>query len=201
MLSPPSSKPRTDRPAAVPADRGLVKPLVLIVEDEQALVTLLRYNFEAAGYEVATALDGEEALLAIAERRPDLIVLDWMLPSISGLEVCRQVRRKPETRDVPVIMLTARGEEADRVRGLDSGADDYVTKPFSPTELVARVRAVLRRSGCEWLLRSRAELCGPGGLRTGLCGPGWSGLRCSGCSGLCGSRSGLRSRSLLRSGE
>jgi two-component system phosphate regulon response regulator PhoB len=124
----------------------MVKPLVLVVEDEQALVTLLRYNFEAAGYEVATALDGEEALLAISERRPDLIVLDWMLPSISGLEVCRQIRRKAETRDVPVIMLTARGEEADRVRGLDSGADDYVTKPFSPNELVARVRAVLRRS-------------------------------------------------------
>ena len=146
MLSPPPSKTRADRAGAMPAERSLVKPFVLIVEDEQALVTLLRYNFEAAGYEVATALDGEEAMLAISERRPDLIVLDWMLPSISGLEVCRQVRRKPETRDVPVIMLTARGEEADRVRGLDSGADDYVTKPFSPTELVARVRAVLRRS-------------------------------------------------------
>ena len=145
MLSPPSSKRRTESPAAV-AERAAMKPLVLIVEDEHALVTLLRYNFEAAGYEVATALDGDEALLAVSERRPDLIVLDWMLPSISGLEVCRQLRRKPETRDVPVIMLTARGEEADRVRGLDSGADDYVTKPFSPTELVARVRAVLRRS-------------------------------------------------------
>jgi two-component system phosphate regulon response regulator PhoB len=123
-----------------------MKPFILVVEDEPALVTLLRYNFEAAGYEVATAPDGDEALMAIAERRPDLVVLDWMLPSISGLEVCRQIRRKPETRDVPVIMLTARGEEADRVRGLDSGADDYVTKPFSPAELVARVRAVLRRS-------------------------------------------------------
>ena len=144
MLSPPSSKRRTESPAA--ADRAAMKPLILIVEDEQALVTLLRYNFEAAGYAVATALDGDEALMAIAERRPDLIVLDWMLPSISGLEVCRQIRRKPETRDVPVIMLTARGEEADRVRGLDSGADDYVTKPFSPAELVARVRAVLRRA-------------------------------------------------------
>ena len=146
MLSPPSSKRRTEGGAAAAADRAAMKPFILIVEDEQALVTLLRYNFEAAGYEVATALDGDEALMAIAERRPDLIVLDWMLPSISGLEVCRQIRRKPETRDVPVIMLTARGEEADRVRGLDSGADDYVTKPFSPTELVARVRAVLRRS-------------------------------------------------------
>jgi two-component system phosphate regulon response regulator PhoB len=146
MLSPPSSKRRTEGAAAAAADRVAMKPFILIVEDEQALVTLLRYNFEAAGYEVATALDGDEALMAIAERRPDLIVLDWMLPSISGLEVCRQVRRKTETRDVPVIMLTARGEEADRVRGLDSGADDYVTKPFSPTELVARVRAVLRRA-------------------------------------------------------
>jgi two-component system phosphate regulon response regulator PhoB len=146
MLSPPSGKRRAEPAAGAVADRAVVKPLVLVVEDEQALVTLLRYNFEAAGYEVATAFDGDEALLAVSERRPDLIVLDWMLPSISGLEVCRQLRRKPETRDVPVIMLTARGEEADRVRGLDSGADDYVTKPFSPTELVARVRAVLRRS-------------------------------------------------------
>jgi two-component system phosphate regulon response regulator PhoB len=146
MLSPPPSKRRTDGAAAAAADRAAMKPFILVVEDEPALVTLLRYNFEAAGYEVATAPDGDEALMAIAERRPDLVVLDWMLPSISGLEVCRQIRRKPETRDVPVIMLTARGEEADRVRGLDSGADDYVTKPFSPAELVARVRAVLRRS-------------------------------------------------------
>ena len=145
MLSPPPSKRRTES-APGAADRAAMKPLILVVEDEQALVTLLRYNFEAAGYEVATALDGDEAILSVAERRPDLIVLDWMLPSISGLEVCRQLRRKAETRDVPVIMLTARGEEGDRVRGLDSGADDYVTKPFSPTELVARVRAVLRRS-------------------------------------------------------
>ena len=146
MLSPPPSKRRTETPAPTAADRAAMKPLILIVEDEQALVTLLRYNFEAAGYEVATALDGDEALMAIAERRPDLIVLDWMLPSISGLEVCRQIRRKPETRDVPVIMLTARGEEADRIRGHDSGADDYVTKPFSPRELLARINAVLRRS-------------------------------------------------------
>ncbi len=134
-----------EREAPRGAVRGQMKPLILIVEDEAALVTLLRYNFEAAGYDVVTAMDGEEALLALAERRPDLVILDWMLPSISGLEVCRQIRRKPGTRDLPVIMLTARGEEADRVRGLDSGADDYVTKPFSPGELVARVRAVLRR--------------------------------------------------------
>ena len=146
MLHPPPSKRRSEGPAGAAADRAALKPFVLVVEDEPALVTLLRYNFEAAGYEVATALDGDEALTAIAERRPDLVVLDWMLPSTSGLEVCRQIRRKAETRDVPVIMLTARGEEADRVRGLDSGADDYVTKPFSPAELVARVRAVLRRA-------------------------------------------------------
>ncbi|MGI9388107.1 MAG: phosphate regulon transcriptional regulator PhoB [Methyloligellaceae bacterium] len=123
-----------------------MKPLVLIVEDEAPLVTLLRYNLERAGYEVAEAFDGEEALQSVEERRPDLILLDWMLPAVSGLEVCRQLRRKTVTRSVPVIMLTARGDEADRVRGLDSGADDYVTKPFSPTELVARVRAVIRRT-------------------------------------------------------
>lgn len=121
-------------------------PLVLIVEDEAPLVTLLRYNLEKAGFRVAEAVDGEEALMAAAEERPDLVILDWMLPMVSGIEVCRRLRRRPETRDVPVIMLTARGEEGDRVRGLDSGADDYVVKPFSPEELIARVRAVLRRS-------------------------------------------------------
>lgn len=123
-----------------------MKPLILIIEDEAPLVTLLRYNLEGAGFEVAEAHDGEEALIAVDERRPDLIVLDWMLPLLSGLEVCRQLRRKQETRSIPIIMLTARGEEEDRIRGLDSGADDYVTKPFSPTELLARIRAVLRRT-------------------------------------------------------
>jgi two-component system phosphate regulon response regulator PhoB len=118
---------------------------IMVVEDEEALTTLLRYNLDAEGYDVETVARGDDADTRLKERVPDLIVLDWMLPSISGLEVCRQVRRKPETRDVPVIMLTARGEEADRVRGLDSGADDYVTKPFSHRELVARIRAVLRR--------------------------------------------------------
>src|SRR5688572_19279175 len=108
------------------ASRAEIKPLILLVEDEEALVTLLRYNFEAAGYEIAAAGDGDEALVAIAERKPDLVILDWMLPRVSGLEVCRQIRRRPETRDVPVIMLTARGEESDRIRGFDSGADDYV---------------------------------------------------------------------------
>jgi two-component system phosphate regulon response regulator PhoB len=123
-----------------------VKPSLLIVEDESALVELLRYNFEKEGFKVTTAMDGEAALVAVDEARPDLVVLDWMLPHVSGLEVCRQLRRKPETRDLPIIMLTARGEESDRVRGLEVGADDYVAKPFSPSELIARVRAVLRRS-------------------------------------------------------
>ena len=122
------------------------KPRVLIVEDEAALVTMLRYNLEKEGFEVAEATDGEEALLRIAEIRPDVVLLDWMLPLVSGIEVCRQIRRAPQTRTLPVIMLTARGEEADRVRGLNSGADDYIVKPFSPSELVARVRAVMRRA-------------------------------------------------------
>lgn len=119
---------------------------VLIVEDEPALVTMLRYNLERDGFQVDEAADGEEALLKIEETSPDLILLDWMLPRLSGIEVCRRIRRRPESRDLPVIMLTARGEEADRVRGLDTGADDYVTKPFSPSELLARIRALLRRA-------------------------------------------------------
>jgi two-component system phosphate regulon response regulator PhoB len=123
-----------------------MKPLILVVEDEAPLVTLLRYNLEGAGFEVADAPDGEEALISIAERKPDLILLDWMLPLVSGLEICRQIRRKPDLRDIPIIMLTARGEEEDRIRGLDNGADDYITKPFSPSELLARVRAILRRT-------------------------------------------------------
>ena len=123
-----------------------MKPLVLIVEDEAPLVTLLRYNLEKEGFEVAEAGDGEEALAKINERRPDAVLLDWMLPLVSGIEVCRQIRRSPKMRGLPVIMLTARGEEGDRVRGLNSGADDYVVKPFSPSELVARLRAVMRRS-------------------------------------------------------
>jgi two-component system phosphate regulon response regulator PhoB len=121
-------------------------PLVLIVEDEAPLVTLLRYNLEREGFAVDAAADGEEALLRIAEHRPDAVLLDWMLPLVSGLEVCRRIRRAPATRSLPVIMLTARGEEGDRIRGLDSGADDYVVKPFSPSELVARLRAVIRRT-------------------------------------------------------
>src|SRR5579864_6599216 len=104
----------------------MTRPLVLIVEDEAPLVTLLRYNLEKEGFEVGEASDGEEALLRIAERKPDIVLLDWMLPLVSGIEVCRRLRRSPVTRTLPVVMLTARGEEADRVRGLDSGADDYV---------------------------------------------------------------------------
>lgn len=123
-----------------------VKPLILIVEDETDIVTLLRYNLEKEGFRTIAASDGEEALLLAGEQTPNLMLLDWMLPLMSGLEVCRQLRRNPKTRDIPVIMLTARGEEADRVRGLNSGADDYITKPFSPTEMVARIRAVLRRA-------------------------------------------------------
>ncbi|HYD71041.1 phosphate regulon transcriptional regulator PhoB [Azospirillum sp.] len=123
-----------------------LKPLILIVEDEADLVTLLRYNLEKEGFRTVVAGDGEEALLLATERVPNLILLDWMLPLMSGLEVCRQLRRGAKTRDIPIIMVTARGEEADRVRGLNSGADDYITKPFSPTELTARMRAVLRRA-------------------------------------------------------
>jgi two-component system phosphate regulon response regulator PhoB len=120
-------------------------PHVLVVEDEDSLATLLQYNLQKEGYEVTLAGDGEEALLMVEERLPDLIVLDWMLPKVSGIEVCRRLRQRNETRNVPVLMLTARGEESDRVRGLDTGADDYVVKPFSMTELGARIRAVLRR--------------------------------------------------------
>lgn len=121
-------------------------PMVLIVEDEAPLVTLLRYNLEKEGFQVCEAGDGEEALIQIAERKPDIVLLDWMLPLVSGIEVCRRIRRSPQTRQLPVIMLTARGEEVDRVRGLNSGADDYIAKPFSLSELTARLRAVIRRA-------------------------------------------------------
>jgi two-component system phosphate regulon response regulator PhoB len=117
----------------------------MVVEDESALVTMLRYNLEKEGFRVCEATDGEEALTVLAERNPDLVLLDWMLPVMSGIEVCRQIRRRPRTRDLPVIMLTARGEESDKVRGLNTGADDYLTKPFSLPELLARVKALLRR--------------------------------------------------------
>ena len=126
--------------------RSVLQPLILIVEDETDLVTLLTYNFEKEGFRTLAAYDGDEAVLIATEQRPDLILLDWMLPHRSGLDVCRQLRRAPKTRDIPIIMLTARGEESDRVRGLDSGSDDYVVKPFSTSELMARIRAVLRRA-------------------------------------------------------
>ncbi len=126
------------------------KPTILVAEDESALVTLLRYNLEREGYRVLEARDGEEALLVAAEEKPDLIILDWMMPQLSGIEVCRRLRGRQETRNVPILMLTARGEEADRIRGLDTGADDYLTKPFSMTELPARLRAVLRRIRPPW---------------------------------------------------
>ena len=120
-------------------------PNVLVVEDEDALSALLQYNLDKEGYRVTVAADGEEALMLVDERLPDLVVLDWMLPKVSGVEVCRRLRARPETRNLPIIMLTARGEESDRIRGLDTGADDYVVKPFSMSELAARIRAVLRR--------------------------------------------------------
>ena len=118
---------------------------VLIVEDEEALATLLDYNLGKEKFDVTVAADGEEGLLKIEENPPDVVILDWMLPKISGIEICRRIRSKPETRNIPIIMLTARSEEADRIRGLETGADDYLTKPFSTNELIARVRAVLRR--------------------------------------------------------
>ncbi|TCS63395.1 phosphate regulon transcriptional regulator PhoB [Varunaivibrio sulfuroxidans] len=121
-------------------------PLILIAEDEPAQVEVLRYNLESEGYRVVTAVNGEEALLVVEEEGPDLVLLDWMMPELSGIEVCRRLRERTQTKRLPVIMLTARGEESDRVRGLDSGADDYLVKPFSPGELIARVRAVMRRT-------------------------------------------------------
>ena len=123
------------------------KPTVLVVEDEAALVTMLRYNLEKQGFRVEEAVDGQEALTRISENVPDIVLLDWMLPVMSGIEVCRQIRRRPSTRDLPVIMVTARTEDQDAVRGLNTGADDYITKPFSMDALLARMRALLRRSG------------------------------------------------------
>ncbi|WBQ14201.1 phosphate regulon transcriptional regulator PhoB [Hyphomonadaceae bacterium BL14] len=122
-----------------------MQPHVLVVEDEDALSELLQYNLKKEGFRVSVAADGEEALMLVEERQPDVVVLDWMLPKISGIEVCRRLRSRQESRNLPIIMLTARGEETDRIRGLDTGADDYIVKPFLMKELFARVRAVLRR--------------------------------------------------------
>ncbi len=123
----------------------MTRAKMLLVEDDAALAELLVYHFKREDFDVVQTPDGEEALLIAQETPPDIVLLDWMLESLSGIEVCRRLRRMPETANVPIIMLTARGEEEDRVRGLETGADDYVTKPFSPRELVARVGAVLRR--------------------------------------------------------
>jgi len=122
------------------------QPTVLVVEDEAAQRDVIAYNLEAEGFGVSRAENGEEALILVREQAPDLIVLDWMLPNVSGLEICRQLKSKPETRNVPIIMLSARSEEIDRVRGLETGADDYVVKPYSVVELMARVRSQLRRT-------------------------------------------------------
>lgn len=122
-----------------------MRPFIVIAEDETSVAELLRYNLEALDYKTASATDGEEALLLIEERVPDLVILDWMLPKVSGIEICRRLRSRPQTANIPIMMLTAKTEEADRIRGLETGADDYITKPFSIHELMARVKAVLRR--------------------------------------------------------
>ncbi len=122
---------------------------VLVVEDEEALALLLKYNLEAEGFNVTTVDRGDEAELIMSEEKPDLVILDWMMPGISGLELCRRIRAGKEYRDVPILMLTAKGEESDRIRGLKTGADDYVVKPFSVPELMARVNAILRRASPE----------------------------------------------------
>ncbi|MCB2097087.1 MAG: phosphate regulon transcriptional regulator PhoB [Parvularculaceae bacterium] len=123
----------------------MARTKALIVEDEEAISTLLDYNLTREDFETKIAVDGEDALLKLQEFQPDIVILDWMLPKVSGIEVCRRIRQNPDTRNLPIIMLTARSEESDRIRGLDTGADDYLTKPFSTAELVARVKAVLRR--------------------------------------------------------
>jgi len=123
----------------------VTKPTLLLVEDDRALADLLIWHFEREGYDIVRTADGDEALILAEERTPDLVILDWMIEGVSGIEVCRRLRRRSSTAHVPIIMLTARGEESDRIRGLETGADDYVTKPFSPRELLARVGAVLRR--------------------------------------------------------
>lgn len=125
---------------------GNEQPTVLVVEDESAQREVLAYNLEAEGFRVTSAENGEEALILVDELSPDIIVLDWMLPSVSGIEVCRRLKSRPDTRHVPIIMLSARSEEVDRVRGLETGADDYVIKPYSVVELMARVRTQLRRT-------------------------------------------------------
>ncbi|MCC6947392.1 MAG: phosphate regulon transcriptional regulator PhoB [Bradyrhizobiaceae bacterium] len=130
-----------------------MKPRILIVEDEQALNLLLRYNLESEGFDVDVVERGDDAETRVRENTPDLVILDWMLPGVSGIEICRRLRARPETKQLPILMLTARGEEAERVRGLGTGADDYVVKPFSLPELLARVHALLRRSKPEQVMK------------------------------------------------
>ncbi len=141
-------------------------PTILVVEDDPALAELLRYNLTREGFAVTTASDGDAAIAAAEDSPPDLMVLDWMIPGLSGIEVCRRLRRREATRSVPIIMLTARGEETDRIEGLESGADDYIVKPFSPGELAARVRAVLRRVGSG--VGTDTETIGAGDVRLDL---------------------------------
>jgi len=129
----------------------MIAPKIMVVEDDEPLCVLLRYNLEAEGYQVEVITRGDEADLRLQEHVPDLLVLDWMVPAVSGIELCRRVRQRPETERLPIIMLTARGEESDRVRGLTTGADDYLVKPFSTAEFIARVRALLRRAKPETL--------------------------------------------------
>ena len=129
----------------------MIAPKIMVVEDEEPLCELLRYNLEAEGYQVEVVMRGDEAELRLQENVPDLLVLDWMVPAVSGIELCRRLRMRAETERLPIIMLTARGEESDRVRGLATGADDYLVKPFSTPEFVARVRALLRRAKPEVL--------------------------------------------------
>ena len=129
----------------------MIAPKIMVVEDEEPLCVLLKYNLEAEGYQVEIVNRGDEAELRLQESTPDLLVLDWMVPAISGIELCRRLRMRPETERLPIIMLTARGEESDRVRGLATGADDYLVKPFSTPEFIARVRALLRRAKPEVL--------------------------------------------------
>lgn len=128
-----------------PGDHTM-QPHILIIEDEPAQLEVLIYNLESEGFNVSQATDGEEGLLQVEESRPDVIILDWMLPGVPGIEICRRLKSRRDTKEIPIIMLTARSEESDRVRGLETGADDYVAKPYSVAELVARVRASLRRS-------------------------------------------------------
>lgn len=133
-----------DMPALTPLSQAS-QPVVLLVEDEPAQREVLAYNLEAEGFRVIKAVNGEEALLAVDEDRPDIIILDWMMPELSGIEVCRRLKMRPETRAIPILLLSARAEEVDRIRGLETGADDYIVKPYSVLELMARARVQLRR--------------------------------------------------------